>query len=252
MVEICSLASGSNGNCYYIGDDNEAVIVDAGIGWRRFSERMKTAGLDVCRVRAIFVTHEHRDHAGSARVISRKLSIPVYMTASTYYRIHVHHRPTDFRAIEPDSVVEVGGIRVHTFPKSHDAANPVSFRIEIDRHCIGVMTDIGIADAVVCDNFSKCDVAFLESNYDPQMLADGPYADYLKERINSEIGHLSNIQSTALVRNHANPALTHLILSHISADNNSSEKILEAFAEFSDKYNISLASRYECGAVVRI
>ena len=80
MVEICSLASGSNGNCYYIGDDNEAVIIDAGIGWRRFSERMKTAGLDVCRVRALFVTHEHRDHSGSAKVISNKLAIPVYAT----------------------------------------------------------------------------------------------------------------------------------------------------------------------------
>ena len=252
MVEICSLASGSNGNCYYIGDDNEAVIVDAGIGWRRFSERMKTAGLDVCRVRAIFVTHEHRDHAGSARVVAKKLFIPTYMTAGTYYRIYTRHRPSPFCAIEPDSVTEIGGIRVHSFPKSHDAAAPVSFRIEIAGHTVGVMTDIGVADAVVCKNFSMCDAVFLESNYDPQMLIDGPYEAYLKERVGSDVGHLSNFQAYSLVCEHANPSLSHIILSHISADNNTSEKILEAFAGVSDKYNISLASRYECGAVVRL
>lgn len=252
MVEICSLASGSNGNCYYIGDDNEAVIVDAGIGWRRFSERMKAAGLDVCRVRAIFVTHEHRDHSGSARVVAKKLNIPTYMTAGTYNRIFARHRPTIFRAIAPDSVTEVGGIRVHSFPKSHDAADPVSFRIEIAGHTIGVMTDIGVADAMVCKNFSMCDAAFLESNYDPQMLIDGPYEDYLKERVGSDIGHLSNEQAFALVRDHANPDLMCLVLSHISADNNTSEKVIEAFAPFKDMYKIVLASRYECGDVVRL
>jgi phosphoribosyl 1,2-cyclic phosphodiesterase len=253
MVEICSLASGSNGNCYYIGDDNEAVIIDAGIGWRRFSERMKAAGLDVCRVRALFVTHEHRDHSGSAKVISHKLAIPVYTTFGTYNRIYKHHRPVDCRSIAPASVTNVGNnIRVFSFPKQHDAAEPISFRIEIGNHCIGVMTDIGVADDEVCKNFSKCDACFLESNYDPKMLAEGPYETYLKERIASNVGHLSNEQSFALVRDHANPNLTCLILSHISADNNNSEKVLDAFSPVKDKYKIILASRYECGEVVRI
>lgn len=253
MVEICSLASGSNGNCYYIGDDNEAVIIDAGIGWRRFSDRMKTAGLDVCRVRALFITHEHRDHSGSAKVLSRKLAVPVYTTFGTYNRIYKHHRPLDFHNIASASVAKVGSnIRVVSFPKQHDAAEPISFRIEIGNHCIGVMTDIGVADDEVCKNFSKCDACFLESNYDPKMLAEGPYAPHLKERIASNIGHLSNLQSCSLVRDHANPNLTCLILSHISADNNCSEKVLEAFNPFKDKYKIILASRYECGEVVRI
>ncbi|MCR5454208.1 MAG: hypothetical protein K6F33_04380, partial [Bacteroidales bacterium] len=104
----------------------------------------------------------------------------------------------------------------------------------------------------VRQNFSLCDACFLESNYDPQMLADGPYPEHLKVRINSEIGHLSNEQSYALVCDCAKPTLSHLILSHISADNNSSEKVLAAFAPVKDKYNISLASRYECGAVWRL
>ena len=252
MVEICSLASGSNGNCYYIGDDNEAVIVDAGISLTRFRERMSVAGLDAGKVRAVFVTHEHRDHAGSVRVLSKHLRIPAYSTFGTYNAILRRMRPADYHAIQPDSLTEVGNIKVYSFPKSHDAAAPVSFRIEIASHTVGVMTDIGVADAMVCKNFNMCDAVFLESNYDPQMLADGPYAEYLKVRINSEIGHLSNEQSSALVRSHAHPALSHLILSHISADNNSSEKVLAAFAEFSGKYDISLASRYACGKVVRL
>ncbi|MCR5454874.1 MAG: MBL fold metallo-hydrolase, partial [Bacteroidales bacterium] len=195
MVEFCSLASGSNGNCYYIGDENEAIIIDAGIGWRRFSDRIAAAGLDPHRIRAIFVTHEHSDHSGSAKIISRKLSIPVYATSGTYNKIYKHKRPSDSHSIASESTTEIGNIRIISFPKSHDAAEPVSFRVEIGGYTIGVMTDIGIVDDVVRQNFSLCDACFLESNYDPQMLADGPYPEHLKVRINSEIGHLSNEQS---------------------------------------------------------
>lgn len=252
MVEICSLASGSNGNCYYIGDANEAIIIDAGIGWRRFSDRMNAAKLDPCRIRAIFLTHEHSDHSGSAKILSHKLSVPVYATFGTYNKIFARKRPVDFHSIAVKSVTKIGSIRVVSFPKRHDAAEPVSFRIEIGGHNIGVMTDIGIADDVVCKNFSMCNAVFLESNYDPQMLANGPYTQQLKVRIASEIGHLSNQQSCDLVRQYANPSLVHLILSHISADNNSSWKVLEAFDPLLKKYKIKLASRYECGEVIRI
>ncbi len=252
MVEICSLASGSNGNCYYIGDDSAAVIVDAGISYTRLRERMYIAGLDEKRIRAVFVTHEHRDHSGSVRLISKRLGIPAYMTLGTYNRLYKRQRPADYHTIESESLTEVGGIKVYSFAKKHDAIEPVSFRVEIGGHTIGVMTDIGVADVNVCKNFSLCDAVFLESNYDPQMLAEGTYADYLKVRVASEIGHLSNEQSSALVRDFANPSLSHLIISHISADNNTSEKVHEAFAPFAEKYGITLASRYECGKVLKL
>ncbi|MCQ2252820.1 MAG: MBL fold metallo-hydrolase [Bacteroidales bacterium] len=252
MVEICNLASGSNGNCYYIGNDTDAVIVDAGIYHSRLVERAGIAGLDIGKIRAIFVTHEHHDHVGGSRVISKRLMVPVYATARTFHAIHKKHQPADFKPLEPNSVTEIKGIKVWAFSKSHDAADPVSYRVEIDGHNIGVMTDIGIADERLCKQFSLCDAAFLESNYDLKMLREGGYPYYLKERVESEIGHLSNDQAAELVRNFGNPMLSHLILSHISAENNTPEKVMEAFSEFSNKYKISLAPRHACGPVIRL
>lgn len=252
MVEICNLASGSNGNCYYIGNDTDAVIVDAGIYHSRLVERAGIAGLDIGKIRAIFVTHEHHDHVGGSRVISKRLMVPVYATARTFHAIHKKHQPADFKPLEPNSVTEIKGIKVWAFSKSHDAADPVSYRVEIDGLNIGVMTDIGVADPTLQKHFSMCDAAFLESNYDLQMLRNGSYPYYLKERVESEIGHLSNDQAMELVRDFASPKLSHIILSHISADNNTSEKVLETFAPLLGKYQISLASRYECGKVIRL
>ena len=252
MVEICNIASGSNGNCYYIGNNTDAVIIDAGIYHSRLVERMGTAGLDISKIRAVFVSHEHYDHVGGVRVISKRLMIPAYATPHTFNAIHKKHQPADYKPITPGLAIDISGIRVHAFPKGHDAANPVSFRIEIYGHNIGVMTDIGEADAAVCDNFALCDAVFLESNYDLLMLRNGGYPYILKERVESNKGHLSNDQAAALVRNFANPRLSHIILSHISADNNTPEKVMEAFAQLSDVYNISLASRHECGKVIRL
>lgn len=252
LVEICNLASGSNGNCYYVGTGSAAVIVDAGVYHSRLVERMDKAGLDISKIRAIFVSHEHHDHVGGARVISKRLMVPVYATPHTFSAIHKRHQPADFRPLEHDSVVDIEGIRVWTFPKSHDAADPVSFRIEAGGHSIGVMTDIGVVDERVRSHFSMCDACFLESNYDLQMLRTGPYPYYLRQRVESDRGHLSNDQAVELVSGYAGDNLSHIVLSHISADNNTSEKVLEAFAGLSGKYNISLASRYECGPVIRL
>ncbi len=252
MVEICNLASGSNGNCYYIGNETDAVIVDAGVYHSRLLERMATAGLDVGRIRAVFVSHEHHDHVGGVRVISKRLMIPAYITPRTLAAIHKKHQPSDYKPLTPGDVVDIRGIRVWPFSKSHDAADPVSFRVEIDGHNIGVMTDIGIVDETLQRQFSMCDACFLESNYDLQMLRNGGYPYYLKQRVESELGHLSNDDAFGLVRDFANPRLSHIILSHISADNNTSEKVLETFAPLADKYKISLASRYECGKVLEL
>lgn len=252
MVEICNLASGSNGNCYYIGNDTDAVIVDAGIYHSRLLERMATAGLDIKKLRAIFISHEHHDHVGGSRVISKRLMIPVYITPRTLAAIHKKRQPADCKALSVGSATDIRGIRVWTFQKSHDAADPVSFRVEIDGHNVGVMTDIGVADDKVKSQFSMCDAVFLESNYDLQMLRGGRYPYYLKQRVESEIGHLSNDDAFGLLRDCANPKLKHVILSHISADNNTADKIMERFASLVDVYDISLASRYECGKVLRL
>lgn len=252
MIEICSLASGSNGNCYYIGNSEHAVIVDCGISVKRMKERAEKAGININKVKAVFVTHEHGDHVKGVRVACKKLNIPSYFTPDTYNRTFKKDRPEFFKELVPGNPVDVFGIKVHPFRKHHDAIDPVSFRIEIDGVSIGVMTDIGVADVTLCKEFSLCKAVFLESNYDEEMLKNGPYPPELQERVASDRGHLSNTQSFFLVRDFANEQLSHIIFSHISEHNNTPGKVLEKFAPLSSKYKMIIAPRYDVGEVVNL
>lgn len=252
MVEICSLASGSNGNCYYIGNQENGIIIDDGIYYKRLVERCEVANIPLEKIRAVFVSHEHADHVRGVRVLNKRTNIPAYFTSKTYYQTFKKDRPANFCELIPGEVVDIFGIKVHCFSKHHDAKDPVSFRIEINGLNIGVMTDIGVADEILQYEFSKCQAVFLESNYDEEMLKNGSYPYYLKERVASEVGHLSNTQAFELVRDFANENLSHLIFSHISAENNTKEKVLEKFEPFKDKYKMYVAPRYECGEVIKL
>jgi phosphoribosyl 1,2-cyclic phosphodiesterase len=244
MVELCAIASGSNGNCYYIGNQRDAILVDAGISARLILARMKNKNLDASRVKAIFITHEHSDHAMGARVLSKKLHIPVYLTSRTFVGMYPNHKPMAPRFFQPGQEIEAGSFRIHTFLKNHDAAEPCSFRIEHDRMHVGVFTDIGSA----CDNVRKhlgmCHAVFLETNYDDTMLREGSYPWPLKNRILSDHGHLSNDQAFELLKDHSGSQLEVVFLSHLSAENNTPEKAISRFEELKDKYKIRLTSRH--------
>jgi phosphoribosyl 1,2-cyclic phosphodiesterase len=252
MVELCAIASGSNGNCYYIGNSRDAVLVDAGISARMIMGRMKRQHLDASRVKAIFITHEHSDHAMGARVLSRKLHIPVFVTSRTFVGMYPNHKPLSPRFFEPGQQIQVGSFLIHTFLKNHDAAEPCSFRIEHDGTHVGVFTDIGSA----CDNVRKhvqlCHAMFLETNYDDTMLREGSYPWLLKQRILSDHGHMSNDQAFELLKNHCGSQLEMVFLSHLSAENNTPEKAIGRFEELKDKYKIRLTSRYAPTDVFRL
>ncbi|MBP5367850.1 MAG: MBL fold metallo-hydrolase [Bacteroidales bacterium] len=248
MIEFCSLASGSNGNCYYIGNETDAVLVDGGISNRRFVERAETAGVDRSKIRAIFVSHEHFDHIQGVKVIAKHLGVPVYFTYATFNEISKRRRPSDVRYFEGNIAVEVSpSITVRPFKKHHDAIDPCSFVVSISGHNVGVITDIGVADKECEQMFSLCDAVFLEMNYDPVMLQYGSYPQYLKIRIDSEKGHLSNYQAVELLNKHASPQLTHIIASHISAENNSQTMVEDMLHPFYKRYTIELAPRFAAG-----
>ena len=251
MLEICALASGSNGNCYYIGNENEAVLIDAGIYYKHLVKRMNEAGLSLSKIKAIFISHEHSDHVQGARVCSNKLRVPVYFTKKTLDVLYKRHLPEVIRIFEPDIAVEMGNLKVFPFRKMHDAADPCSFRIEFNGFSTGVMTDIGETNEILQSEFSKCRVVFLETNYDKDMLWNGSYPLYLKQRVDSEIGHLSNIQALELITQHASTNLKYLFLSHISKENNSLEKILHTFSGLNGKYRIITTSREGISEVLR-
>jgi phosphoribosyl 1,2-cyclic phosphodiesterase len=124
MLEICAIASGSNGNCYYIGNDHDAVLIDAGISAKQIIARMKLRGLDPAKVKALFLTHEHSDHMRGARGVSKKMNVPVFLTGKTFHNSYRNLRPDYPHYFKPDDKIEVGGFTVHAFLKNHDASDP--------------------------------------------------------------------------------------------------------------------------------
>ncbi|MGM0376142.1 MAG: MBL fold metallo-hydrolase [Bacteroidota bacterium] len=244
MIEICALASGSNGNCYYIGNDRDAVLVDAGISRRQVLERMKERRLDPSKIRAVLISHEHADHFKGIRVLSKHLNVPVFMTRRAYDKSWGPNRPAKISYFDPGDIIKIGGFNVYTFLKQHDAAEPCSFRIEHDGVNVGVMTDIGEPCENVLRHFSECQAMFLESNYDEEMLWNGPYPGYLKNRVSSGYGHLSNKQASELLENYGGEDLQVVFLSHLSADNNRPEVALNEFDRLKDRYLVKLTSRH--------
>lgn len=249
MLEICALASGSNGNCYYIGNQSDAVLIDAGISAKQVLLRMENRRLAPAKIRALFITHEHTDHFRGARVLSKKLGIPVYLTTGTYLSVRLEDRPAHVCLFSPGETISIGKFNIHSFAKKHDAAEPCSFRIEYNQTNVGVFTDIGEACEKVQDNLSQCRAVFIESNYDEQMLWDGPYPYPLKQRVASAFGHLSNDQSLDLVRQFGGQQLEYIFLSHLSKENNTPAKAFQCFSELKDRFNVQLTSREEATSV---
>ena len=240
---ITSLNSGSNGNCYYIGNHEEAVLVDGGISCRETEKRLNRLGLSIKKVKAIFVTHEHGDHIHGVPALSRKHNLPVYITAKTLQYIHLDLKAEltfHFTAYE---TIKIGKLEITGFPKFHDANDPHSFIVASDTVKVGVFTDIGLACDHVITHFKQCHAAFLESNYDEQMLETGRYPYSLKNRIRGGKGHLSNKQAIDLFRRHKPSFMSHLFLSHLSRDNNRPELVEELFTKIAGKTKIIVASR---------
>ncbi len=251
-VFIASLNSGSNGNCYYIGNETEAVLVDAGISCRETERRMKRLGLDMRLVKAIFVSHEHSDHIRGIPVLSKKFQLPVYITAGTLQegRLALNEQLVQsFRAYEP---ITIGALSVMPFPKFHDASEPHSFMVSCGTVNIGVFTDIGSPCTHVVNHFRQCHAAFLEANYDEEMLEKGRYPFYLKKRISGGTGHLSNSQALDLFTTHRPAFMSHLLLSHLSKENNSPELVQTLFSAHAGQTHVVVASRYEESAVYAV
>jgi phosphoribosyl 1,2-cyclic phosphodiesterase len=240
---ISSLNSGSNGNCYYVGNHHEAVLIDGGISCRETEKRMKRLGLSMGNVRAIFVSHEHGDHIHGVPALAKKFQLPVYITAATLRNSNIEVDSSlvvNFSAFVP---VHIGRLTVTAIPKHHDAADPHSFVVESETVKVGVFTDIGYACNNVRTSFAECHAAFLESNYDEEMLERGHYSPALKNRIRGGYGHLSNTQALKLFRANRRGFMSHLFLSHLSAENNTPEMAIDLFKKDAGKTEIILAPR---------
>lgn len=240
---VTALNSGSNGNCFYIGNDKEAVLIDAGISCREIERRLERLQLSMKKVKALFISHEHSDHIRGVRVLSKKYQLPVYSTLGTLKDAHLtYDNPLNLQ-LTPYQSVAIGELKVTAFPKNHDAHDPQSFVIKQNDVCVGVFTDIGFPCEHVIKHFNCCHAIFLETNYDTDMLANGNYPYHLKRRISSHFGHLSNQQALELFCKHRSSFMSHLFLSHLSKENNDPGRVYDLFSAHADGIEIVLTSR---------
>ncbi len=249
---ISSLNTGSNGNCFYIGNADEAILVDAGLSCKETELRMQRLSLSMDKVKAIFISHEHSDHIRGLPVLAKKYQLPVYITKDTLLSGKQQlqtHLVQPFTAYMP---VQLGQLMVTAFPKKHDAAEPHSFVVCCKGITVGVFTDIGSHCENVINNFKNCHAAFLEANYDEEMLDKGRYPYFLKNRIRGGHGHLSNKQALELFISHKPAYMSHLLLSHLSKDNNCPSLVQQLFEPHAGHTEVIVASRHEETAVYPI
>lgn len=211
---------------------------------------MKRLGLPMQKLKAIFVSHEHSDHIRGVEVLSRKYKLPVYITSQTAFQGRLQlETAVPFSAFEP---VQVGQLQVKAFPKFHDAAEPHSFVVSCKGVNVGVFTDIGTICQQVTYHFKQCHAVFMEANYDDEMLMKGRYPFYLKSRIRGGRGHLSNAQALQVFIGHRPPFMSHLLLSHLSKDNNCPDLVQQLFGAHARGTEIIIASRDQETGVYRV
>jgi phosphoribosyl 1,2-cyclic phosphodiesterase len=213
---------------------------------------MKRLGLLMENIKAVFISHEHSDHIYGLCGLVKKYCLPVYITESTMQNGRLVFDQTLIKVFVAHEPVFIGNLSVVAFPKFHDAADPYSFVVECEKVAVGIFTDIGKACKNVIHYFKQCHAAFLEANYDEEMLQRGNYPFHLKKRISGGMGHLSNHEALDIFIHHRPPFMSHLLLSHLSKNNNSPELVQKIFDAHADSVQIIVASRYNETSVFRI
>lgn len=224
-MRLCSIASGSSGNCIYTGSDHTHLLVDAGISKKRVEFGLESLDLKGEELDGIFVTHEHADHIQGLGVFSRKYEIPIYGSPGTIAGIRacksLGKMPEGLLyEVSADEDFVIGDLKVHPFRISHDANEPTGYRIFQGDKSVAVATDIGIYDDYTVANLADLDALVLEANHDLQMLEVGPYPYQLKRRVMGDKGHLSNELSGRLLCEILHDHLKKVVLGHLSKENN--------------------------------
>lgn len=234
-MKVIALQSGSNGNCYFVRSGDVCLMVDAGISGVQAERRLASRGEDIRACQALFITHDHRDHAANMGVFHRKYGLPVYVTEPTYHAARRYHRRidpiSDLRFFRAGDVTHVEHIAVHSIPTPHDGADAVVFVIEDGQHRLGILTDLGHVFDGLRDVLRSLDAVIIESNYDDDMLDFGPYPEHLKHRIRGRGGHISNHEAAELLCQCTSDRLRWACLCHLSADNNCPDLAVETLRQ---------------------
>jgi phosphoribosyl 1,2-cyclic phosphodiesterase len=226
------LGSGSEGNATLVEGGGARVLLDAGLGPRQLAERVQSAGVDPSRLDAVFVSHEHGDHARGAAAFSSRFGVPLAGTRGTFVAAgFARAKHAGYEALLAGETRLLGRMHVRALAVPHDAAAPLAFVVSVGGAALGHATDLGHLSRELVEALRGCDAVLVESNYDPAMLRDGPYPWSLKERILGPLGHLANGDVGRLLERGLGPRCRRVVLAHLSRRNNHPELALQAAEE---------------------
>lgn len=254
-MRVIALQSGSNGNCVYVEADGVKLLFDAGISGIQVQERLALNGRDVSAVDAVLVSHDHADHSRSMGVLHRKFGLPIYATAKTYEAACRYKLGgiTDLRHFHSGEMLRFGNVVVETIATPHDAEDGVVFVVDDGKHRLGVLTDLGHVFSGLDALIASLDAVLLESNYDPDMLTNGSYSDWLKERIAGPTGHISNGEAAELLRTAASRRMKWACLGHLSKENNTPTLALATHRKIlGERLPLFVATRYGPTGVLEV
>ena len=220
-LRICTLASGSKGNCVYVEGGKTKVLIDAGLTLRETRLRLAEIGVKAEEITAVLITHEHADHIKGLGPLGRACHMPLYLTPKTRAAANPWlGKGLNIHEFEPGEAFEIDDLYFEPFSTSHDAVDSVGFAFHCGRHKAGLATDLGYASHLVIERLRGVNLLVLESNHDPKMLKDGPYPWHLKQRVSGKEGHLSNEDAGRLMEELIHDGLSQIILAHLSQINN--------------------------------
>ena len=257
-MQFCSFASGSSGNCYYVGADSSGILIDAGIGVKAIRKNMKNIGMDLSRIHAVFVTHDHFDHISSVGTLGEVYHIPVYSTREVLDGVNRCYKVTEKlyqsrRETPKGATVRVAGLEVTSFPLCHDSTDIVGYSVTDGVSTLVVATDMGRINDEAVPFLLKADQLVLEANYDEERLLDGPYPLYLKKRILSDTGHLANHVAAEFLAGHASEARwKQVYFCHMSKENNTPDLILAKYRAKMEEYGVPEDFRPACRVLPRV
>jgi phosphoribosyl 1,2-cyclic phosphodiesterase len=227
-LSFLSLASGSSGNCYYLGTPEYGILIDAGIGIRTIKKVLKDNQIDFERIIGVLITHDHADHIKTVGCLGEKYNIPVYATEMVHKGIEKSRYVVETlyqsrRIIEKEVAFQIKDFKITAFEVPHDSTDNVGYHIEFEEQRFTIATDVGHITDTITEYLCRANRLILEANYDEEMLKFGSYPEFLKQRVASPTGHLSNREAAEFLATHYDPQLKDIWLCHLSRDNNHPE-----------------------------
>ena len=232
MRGFCPLASGSKGNCIYLGTATTKILIDAGIGVKAIQKRLHAIGVALEEIDAVLITHEHSDHIQSLDVLGCRMGVPVFANSDTAKAIYaVLDECPKFKIFSTGEAFEFGDLEIHPFSVQHDAVDPVAFTIQAQGLKLGFCTDLGFVTTLVSGQLQECDYLYVEANHEPSMVHASARPKIYKQRVLSRQGHLSNAECAKLIELIYHSDLKHIHLAHLSSECNSPELALKTIQD---------------------